>query len=54
MGYLFFPGKGFSLGFSLSGLLRIVKGQGVGAMGPAHFFTRKNAVKVDLSLQKCE
>ena len=48
-----FPGKGVGLGFSLSGLLRIPKGRGVGAMGPADFFTRKNAVEVDMSLQKC-
>ena len=51
--YVYFPGKGGGLGFSLSGLLRIVKGRGVGAMGPADFFPRKNAVEVDLSLQKC-
>ena len=50
---MLFPGKGFGLGFSLSGLLRIVKGRGVGAKGSADFFTRKNAVEVDLSLQKC-
>ena len=50
---LVFPGKGGGLGFSLSGLLQIVKGRGVGAKGSADFFTRKNAVEVDPSHQKC-